>query len=350
MVGTAAAQDDTENGNVTVSVAEDTAIDIQPANLNYSDQAVGTRASTSERGFDAIEIENTGSTYVDQIWLNSSAPATDPFGTGFAPNYDAGNFIEVRPQDDLTSTTDAENWHFVNRREFTSSGEGNYPSYIQLPSGESANWEVGQFRRGDESIYFVINHGGTCNGGGTNTYMRVGNVSSTDNRLGTVDFSSSTEYGWVEYGISDAPSFDMSYGISGTVQDTGGEPETGDSDLTSPQGVALNWSDTRSAGDSYNNYDVMTHCDDTGGIAPQTVRTRYNINAGGADDLSSTGDVSNFLLSATGTSGMLYPGASETIRTTINVPEGVAEGQVDPGTLRVLVSADLTQTPRESAP
>lgn len=340
MTGTAAAQQQTsdveENATVDVTVSETTAVDIQPANLEYSAD-VGTRSTSSARGFGAIEIENTGSTWINRIWLNTSVPNSDPFATGVATNYDAGNFIEVRPADGLLNG-DSTDWHAINRKEYTyTSASDDVPSFIQVP-GDFGQYTVAPLRRGNETIYSVIEtDGGVCDGGGTGTEIRVGNVSATDTRLGTVDFTDSTEYGWTNYSIGGV-SGSGNYGIA--VSDQGG--------YFTSQGVALNYTYTSS--DSPVVYDMLTQCssDAPAGESSNVVLNRYNIGAEGADDLADLdGEVTEYLIQDTNgdTSNMLAPGEMATVETAIDVPEGVASGQVDSGTLRVLITSDPDASP-----
>lgn len=341
MVGTAAAQqttDDTENATVDVTVSETTAVDIQPASLEYLSAEVGERSTSSERGFGAIEIENTGSTHINRIWLNTSVPSEDPFASGNSDLYDAGNFLEVRPDDNLFNG-DTEDWHYINRKEYMYTGEtgtdtGNVPSFIQVPS-DFGKYSVAPLRRGNETIYAVIeSDGGACSGDGSGTEIRVGNVSSTDTRLGTVDFTSdSTEYGFTNFTISTVDG-SANYGIADTTE--GGY-------FSGTQGVALNYSYTNSG--SPLDYDMLTQCrsDAPSGESANTVLNRYNIGAEGADDIADIdGQITQYLIQETGgdESVMLAPGELATVETAINVPEGVAQGSVDPGTLRVLITSD----------
>lgn len=329
MTGTAAAQieaNDTEESEVTVGVSSTIAVDVQPANLDYSGAVVGNRNTSSDRGFGAIEIDNTGSEYINRIWLNTSIPSSDPYGTGTASSYNAGNFLEVKPDSSGTVLTGDESvWHPVNKKVFMVSNDDpngnsdtNVPSFIQVPDSNWDPYEAGRIRRGNESIYFAI--GGetdnTCSGSGSDV-VRVGNVSQTDTRLGTVDFTSSTEYGWTEYSLNQVTG--NSYGITA-------------------DGVNLNW--TYSSGDEQ--VDLLTKCDDTN-EQPNVIANKYNPTVEGADDLTSgNGQNTQYLLEETsGTTGnMLAPGNTVTVNTAIDVPLGVAEGSVDPGNLRVLITAD----------
>lgn len=338
MAGTAAAQvedNQTESSQVTVNVAETIAVDVQPANLDYSNAVVGQRNTSSDRGFNAIEIENTGSTNIDRLWLNNSVPVQDPFGTGTSSNYDAGNFIQIQPASGEDLTGDTDDWHFINRKEYlwSSNANGNadddVPEFIQIPGW--TNYEVGQFRRGNESIYFAIQEGSsdTCNGG--SAVIRVGNVSTTDNRLGTVDFTSSTEEGWVEYQTNSLTNSD--YGFTTTP---------GSTMVSNQNGVALNWSTTKgdTAEGDKPEYEVLMNCDPSS-EQPHVFRTRYNINALGADDLTQeSGSAVQYLIDQATESAEINPGGMRTLFTAVEIPEGVTEGGIGNGKLRVMMTAD----------
>lgn len=322
MAGTATAQvsaNDTEDSDVTVSVSETIEVDVQPANLDYSNALVGNRNTTSDRNFGAIEVENTGSVYIDKVWLEQSTPSEQPFGNGSAALYDAGNFMEVKPTG--FPNGDDTDWNYINRKEYLvssdsgSNGVTDVPSYIQTSFSEP--YEVGQIRRGNESIFFAIQADSgddTCNNDGDT--LRVGNVSALDNRLGTVDFTDSTEFGWTEYSINALTNSD--YGQAG---------------------VDLNWTYTESGSDS--SYDLLTRCAPAS-EQPHSFVNKYSVTQGSADDLSADGTHTTYLLDASNADNMLAPGEYDTIKTAINVPEGVAAGNVGAGTLSVKITADTS--------
>jgi hypothetical protein len=320
MAGTATAQvssNDSEDSDVTVSVSETIAVDVQPANLDYSNAVVGNRNTTSDRGFGAIEVENVGSTYIDKVWLEQSTPSEQPFGNGSADLYDAGNFIEVKPVG--FPNGDDTDWNYVNRKEYMvssdsgSNGVTDVPSFIQTDFGSP--YEVGEIRRGNESIYFAIDAESgddSCNNNGDT--LRVGNVSALDNRLGTVDFTDSTEFGWTEYSINSLTNSD--YGQAG---------------------VELNWTYTESGTDS--TYDLLTRCSATD-EQPHAFVNKYSVTQGSADDLAADGEYTTYLLDASNADNMLAPGEYRTIETAVNIPQGVAAGSVGAGTVSVLITAD----------
>lgn len=344
MAGTATAQvteNDSEDSSVDVSVSSTIAVDVKPEAFSFSNAEVGATNSSSDDGFNAIEIENTGSEYINRIWLNTSVPSADPFGTGSAANYDAANFLRVQPGDDLNGNSQPD--LFVNRREYhwtnnasaitgPSTFDRDTPEFITAPATEDYTTEgtstaydyveIGAFRNNNERIYYAIPHNGQCDGAG-DAVLRVANQSTTSTELGGVDFTDDGD-AFVEYTINQLSGSD--YGVSGAGN--------------SPNGVTLNWSDTDRT------YDVLTNCDGDYGQS-NTVRTRYNINALGADDVTTDGQASQFLLKETdssNTGNMLAPGDLKTVFTGISVPEGVAQGSVGTGTLRVLVTADTSAT------
>lgn len=345
MTGSAIAADfdnnDSESSTVDVTVSSTIAVDVKPDSLTYSNAEVGSQNTSSDTSFTSVEIENVGSEHIDRIWLNNTAPSTDPFGTGSASNYDAGNFLQVKVPNDpnvagVRSETD---WHFINRKEFLrtknssamsgNSYTGDIPSYVKAPldttytAPDSSTFsatavDVGRLRFGNESAFFAIprDAGDTCDGSGS-AFLRVGNVSQTDTRLGTVDFKPSSS-NYRDYPIQTDSS--ASYGVSG-------------SGTTS--GVTINLSSgTRS-------YDVLVKCD-TSSERPHIFANRYNVNTNGADDLYTLGSNTDFVLRTDTAGDMLLPGDAITIDTSVHVPNGVAQGSVGQGKLRVLVRADTS--------
>jgi len=68
---TAINSDDSDNSTVTVNVATKIAVDISPAELNFTGIEPGQTQTQDENGLTAIEIENIGSENVSQVWLNT---------------------------------------------------------------------------------------------------------------------------------------------------------------------------------------------------------------------------------------------------------------------------------------
>lgn len=324
-----------ESSNVTVSVASTTAIDVKPESLDYSSLDVGTQTTTGTSGgnsFGSIEVENIGSEYIDRIWAESTSPSSNPFGTGDPANYDAGNFLQVKPGNQSSKTSirgNTSTYHYVNRYEFMNqvgSSGGSIPSYISadtanIDGGTPVQSYVGRFRAGDEWYFYTVytDTADTCDGT-ANSYLRVGNSSHTPDSFGTVNFESSGS----DYTTYDIAETGGSYGVAtnGPAADTG---------------VRLELSDG-----SYREYDVLTQCS---GSNEHTIRTRYNVQAGDTNDLTAgslSGDRTQFLLEAgSGSpSTMLLPGEGITIDTAIEVPQGVPQGSVQEGQITFYVTSD----------
>jgi len=325
-VGTAASEDDQETTDVNVTVASTTALDVKPDQLDYTDTDVGAQNLTSDRGFGAVRVENTGSEEIDKIWLNGTHHTSDPFGTGAAANHDAANFLQVKPKD--TSALNGlqgndTTYHFVNRVEFLQSDNSLIQTGSSWDGTAYSDFDIGRFRAGQYEFYFVIaRNQAKCDGSVGDPKMRVANTPSTPSSLGTFDFSDSGS-DYTQYNITN--SADTNYGV------TGSGPST-------PNGVVLNFTDA--GADKYRVYDVLTDCDgsEVGSTEGHVLRTKYNIEAGGASDLeSSDGHATLPIFSST--SSPLQPGQSFAIDTAVEVPRGVPTGEVGEGTMSVLATA-----------
>ena len=97
---------------ISVNVSQVGMVDINPSQLSWQNVppgGVGTEAE-EESGYEAIWIENIGSTNITAIWFNSTFPSSFPFGSGDPKAYDAGNFVVI--------SNDSANYYFVNRVEY----------------------------------------------------------------------------------------------------------------------------------------------------------------------------------------------------------------------------------------
>jgi hypothetical protein len=315
MMGTASAQvtsEGTDNSTVTVDVASKVAIDISPSDISYSNIDPGSAALQSD-GSDvgaavgAVEIENIGSENITQVWLNTSVPNDNPFGTGLEQEYDAGNFIEVKPEGEAGTASDT-NFRYINRKEFNETGD---LSYVFTPD-DAGTWKYGRFKVGSQEFFWTVNTtgpAGTCvtNDGGDD--FRVGQNAHNQTHTGSTDFA------------------DGSYTTHSLV--TGG---SGDADALAA-GVTIDppGMDSRS-------YDVLVNCGDP----TYTVRSSYNVNALGAPDLVNDGSAVEHILNATEAAdpnAELQPGEHFGLNTSIRVPQGVPSGNNGiTGQLRVFVN------------
>jgi len=296
----------TDNSTVTVNVAEKTAIDISPSDLNYDGVDPGSfvNETSGDENFSSVEIENIGSTNISHVWFNASTPTSSGFGTGLASNYDAGNFIRISPQGELSSVSNSSSF-FVNRREFATS---NIPEYIFRPSD---SWEVGRFRAADQEYFWTVNtttdtnDNPICSTAGD--AFRVGKTAHNQSATGSNDFR------------------------SGSGEFIARTPNDGDSDQSD---VVV---DNVNVGDR--NYRLQINCDTSDSTPVFVDRTRYNVDLG-ADELGSiTNGAAEYVLNEDATtSAALQPGEHFAVDTSVSVPQGVAQGEIDSGFLRVLVN------------
>lgn len=304
----------TDNSTVTVQVAEKTAIDISPDTLAYNSVDPGsTQFGTNNEGdgenFTHVELENIGSTNISRVWMNSSTPDSRPFGSGVASNYDAGNFIQIKPQDGLTNVgaVNYNSWTFVTREEFSTD---NVPEYIFTP-GDA--WEVGRFRLADQEYFWAMEQastdGSTCAANADS--FRVGNLAHNKTDTGSNDFrDSSTEY--------------TAYGIG-----SGASNATANGEIVA--------TDVNVSG---RNYRMKIDCNPasaSGNVA--VTRSRFNTELGYEDLTDIETGAAEYLLNASvGTENALQPGEHFSVQTRVSVPLGSAQGQADNGFLRVLVN------------
>ncbi|MFT4892377.1 MAG: hypothetical protein ACI8Z7_000149 [Candidatus Nanohaloarchaea archaeon] len=310
MMGTASAQvtsEDSDNSTVTVDVASKVAVDISPSDISYGaidpGSAVLESNSSSVGGpVGAVEIENIGSENITQVWLNTSVPNDNPFGTGLAQEYDAGNFIEVKPTGEANTVSGVSKFKYINRKEFNETGD---LSYVFTPE-DGGEWKYGRFRVGSQEYFWAVNTTGTpgtCQTDGSDDFL-VGQNAHNKTNTGSTDFTDLADIS--EYGLTNAGSGDAEALATGVT-----------------------------VGDR--NYDVLVECGDP----TYTVRSSYNVNALGAPDLVNDGSAVSHILNATeatDASQELQPGEYFGINTSIRVPQGVPSNAGITGQLRVLVN------------
>ena len=320
MASTAAAEEtnNTETSSVDVTVSSTTALDVKPDQLTYTGIEVGERATETDNdhGYTSIKVENTGSEAIDQVWMDTSFPDTNPFGEGDANLHDSANFLQVKPSNTSSYTSlrgDSDTFHYVQRAEFFQDTS----PLVELDdfeySGtetEGYNESVGRIRAGDNEFYFALAYdGNSC----AEADLRVGNTPVQPDTMGTNDFSNDNSDEWTQYDISAANSGD-SYGV------------TNDSvtlELANP--------------DENQTYDIMTKCSNfnpDNPSEPHLMLTKYNIEAGGHTNLFENDGNTATQIWRTSTND-LEPGQSFATDIAVQVPRGVPAGSVSTGTLTV---------------
>nr|EGQ40693.1 MAG: hypothetical protein J07AB56_14230 [Candidatus Nanosalinarum sp. J07AB56] len=350
----AAQQSDSSSVDVTVDSVAD--VDINPTNLDYTSNGFrniepGTFNATSDTNFTGIEIENSGSENLTDVRVRTTEPESRPFATGVSSNYDAGNFIQVRPQEGIgiltspdldgdspeTGNSDETGYHYAARVDFNASGDG--LSYIKTPTTEGnadggAVWRYGRFRSGDQEFFWAIrtspgtsSDANICDGD-SNAVIRYGNQPHTDQNIGTVDFTDDNNASYEEIQIV----------------------ETSQSD---PYG-RVNNTDLEFGDGTIKDYSVLTYCglsgDQITGSTPRevndtyVVRTRYDRKPlADATRLPQTSsplvqddDTDPSLQNLVDTTNTEFePGDHFTLETAIEVPRGTAVGDISQGSLSI---------------
>lgn len=334
MASVATAQDsnDNETSDVNVTVTSTTALDVKPDQLTYEGVSVGARVTTTsnDHGYSTLKVENTGSNPIQRVWMSSELPTSNPFGSAddaSSSNHVSTNFLQVKPSNrsDLTQLRGNDSvFHYVERTEFF---QDNHP-LVELGSStgdigqQYANVEVGRIRAGSNEFYFALGYDGdACDSG---SEIRVADVATTPDRLGTTDFSNDGG-DWTAYNMTTNVGTD-SYGITN---------DTVELNLTSSAGTSLTEDETQS-------YDILSKCNGFNtaeGISePHILLTRYDIESGDSTNLQ-TGDGNTAEELWRSSSDHLSPGQSFGVDVGVQVPRGVPNGDIAEGTLTVYSQA-----------
>lgn len=325
----------TDSSSVDVTVASQIGVQIDPASLSYSTVFPGSINKTSDKGLTSLEIENTGSENITRVWLSTSVPRDNPFGTGTSGSYDAGNFVVVRPTNEISGVAGSSVFKYVDRREYN---ESNTLSYIKTSAGGTTQ-RYGRFKVGNEEFFWEIEAGqapGTsgaanpsiCDGTGSSPKLLVGNKPHTGSNLGTADFRSSNSANYASYTINDLSTSDT-FGVA--------------------KGVDLNVSSGNRT------YDILTYCGDSSATAQSnetfTQRVSYDVKPGSStenlgsgqivpSDLAAVGTSSKYMLNSTGSTDQFKPGQHFSVKTGVQIPRGAAVGSVGTGSLDVFISTN----------
>lgn len=329
----AVGQDTEETTNVSVTVDSTTRVDLSPENLDYTDNSgvnPGNFDDTSDSGYNGVEIENSGSSNITNIYFNTSHPGSvepnstaRPFGTGGPSNYDAGNFIQLNPVQELGGgVAGSDGYQYSSRLEFN---ESNELSYVQADTLGDGNTRYGRYRAANESFFWVISdvdgssttNGNNCDGNGASN-LYVGFNAHSETQTGTVDFdggSAGTDY----HEIDISPSSNSDYG---RVNETEFKAYEGDK-----------------------NYTAFTYCGtsaESGSDSTHVYFNKWEVEdpEGDGQNPATTNSALSYILNAASAENdnALQPGEHFTVKTRVSVPYGVATGSVEEGNLEVIVS------------
>ena len=193
--------DATQSSTVDVGIASDTGLDVRPVSFSYTSVNPGSQTTSASSGVSAIEIENIGSENISDIWMGASKPDSDPFGTGIAAQYDAGNFIQVNTTGvdrEPGGISPTDHPHYVSRVEYVEPA----PTFLQLPDagtvGSADSSLVGRFRAADEWWFYAIFYDSATQDGdnlcgsaqsGEDELVYIGKQAHDAGTTGTIDFT-----------------------------------------------------------------------------------------------------------------------------------------------------------------
>ncbi|NPA38361.1 MAG: hypothetical protein GXN99_01040 [Candidatus Nanohaloarchaeota archaeon] len=273
---------------IKVNVSQVSLVDINPSLLSWQNVPPGGvgNAALEENNYEAVWIENIGSTNITAIWFNSSYPDALPFGTGNPNAYDAGNFVVI--SDGVT------NYYFVNRVEYIENDSLYVRTHADINATSYLTGNIfGRFRNSSYEYFWEFN---TLAGGQNCTY---GN-----------------------FYISTAPKTKSS---------------TGDADLTDNSAILI--TPVRKLLDLYGVgvVDVngtATYCVVIPEDCSYVMFNRWNADAPGADSVCATAINAGYFVNGT----YIYPGGVAKAYIQVYVPYGVTYGPVGEGKLTVFVT------------
>jgi len=279
--------DATDTAVVNVSIQGVNAVDINPINFTWANLPVPR--NYTESGPKAFQVENIGSTNITHIWASTTNPTSNPFGTGVATNYDAGQFVVL-----INSSSSSYEWVLYPNTVFFNES---VPTYIvNKPSGwnngglftriRTAGWESDE---GEEYFVFVVNGTQNC----TDGTVYIGKDPHTKTKTGSIDFSDPANY--VSFGLTSTN--DKKWGYKGPIGDYG----------------------------SINNYIDKYYV-----LVPYDCKNITLIGWSRRYDTTAGIDIGYYLFT-----GTLEPGAALDYLISVVIPYGVAQGDVKTGTLTI---------------
>jgi hypothetical protein len=173
MLPLALAQSPADSVTVSVTIATRTWIDILPKSWTLTDVEPGTTWYNY-----SFTIENIGSTNITKIEANNSYPASNPFATGNASAYDAGNFLAIKLN---TSNT----FYFPNYVEYNDTDTWDF-RWVSWPDSDAR----GRFRVAEREYLWAVKKG--TNGDCANGTFAIGTSPKTYDTLGSTSLTSVT--------------------------------------------------------------------------------------------------------------------------------------------------------------
>lgn len=361
LASTATAQEETSD--VDVEVSSDVAIDVRPSALDYTSTDdfdalnPGAERRVSDEGFEHIELENIGSESLDEIYAQATMHDEDAFANP-DNDHNTGNFVTVSTETatsesyDIGGLNDFEEHLHVNRVEYY---EDNPPTYLStLEEGDTIvddgdadlfdvdDIDVARYRVGGAE-YFVVVYSDSNNG---EVAARIGDTPHTSTELGTVDFTNEgTDYTQEDGLETENPTADV-FRITGQDLVSFDENEFEGGSLINDGNADLGDSELDEEDDSTEVREYNLYLDQDFG---QTIRTNLNValdspqtDEEGDPEWSlseeTTGAQTYIVDASNDENDALQPGENFPVDIGVQVPLGVDQTTVTPGTVTILAS------------
>lgn len=171
----APSSNDTDTAGVSVTVNNQTIINIVPSNWTISSINPGSTAVNT-----SFSLENLGSANITLVWASTSQPTANPFG-GSASGFNAGNYIALRNYTGVGGSQDSR-LQFVDILEYNMSK----PSFVTTPA--TCGTTFGKIRNSSYEYFWCLTN---STGNVSNNTIIIGRTAHSDTALGTIDLTSS---------------------------------------------------------------------------------------------------------------------------------------------------------------
>lgn len=358
----------TQESDVSVNVSDTVALDARPSALSYGEDggegiSPGADVTTSDDGFQHIDIENIGSVPIEQVHAEATMHNSQPFGsTGndAGTQFNTGNFFTLSTDTaqgdyNLDGVRGPRTMHYLNRVEYA---ESNPPEYLFLEEsgpidvGGSSEFssitdtDVGRFRVGEAEYFYVLYQGSATTGTSDQWVLRIGETPHTPNQIGTVDFRNQDnvdgEVDYHEINVSSADSTgttDQSLVTSKSFVTF----DTGDSSGFDGQSL-LDGNDVNSTAlGEVTNGEEREYNLYVDGANDQIIRTSFNTALSSPDgttwNSTETNSGAQVPIFRSSTGGQrLQPGQNFPIDVGIQLPNGIDRTRIAEGTVTILAT------------
>jgi hypothetical protein len=199
---------DYDDVTIGINITQIVSIDVNPNTVNWTGLAVGETGTPQY-----FTVTNVGSVNVTDLRANITNDNSNPYGTGTASNYNAGEFV-------LLNTTSA-GFYYVNKKNWNESVPGEVTSPTDWTEGADTGY-FGIVRTasdgdvGQDYYYFTNMTGTSGNCVSATSVILLGKEPKNVTSTGSVDFSNSANYETISFGAGEnGADFSASHDLAG---------------------------------------------------------------------------------------------------------------------------------------